>query len=142
MNTSLLRVLAAAGLGVATLAVAQNSVRAGQYEMTIEMQMPGAPAPMKMTQKDCLTQAEAADFFKLMRAEMTEVEGCQLTEPVISGNKVTWDTTCDGISASSELTFTSDGFGGVVRSVVEGEVLQFTMNARWIGATCTDDGDD
>jgi hypothetical protein len=141
MNKQLARFLGAAALAACTLALAQTSVRPGQYQMTVEMQMPGTPQPMTTTLMDCISPDEAANFVELMREEMVSVEGCTLSEPSVAGSKISWDTTCAGVSAKSELTFTDDGFTGTVRSVVDGKVIIANMQARRLSATCNAESD-
>jgi hypothetical protein len=135
----------ATALGLATFSVAQAPpVRPGQYEFKIEIRLPDTPQPMTVTQMECITPEDAADFFKKMRADVAAAdEDCKLTDPVIAGNKVTWDSDCDGnVTAKSEMTLTTDGFTGVLRTVSDGEVMPFGITARWVGPTCTVDDDE
>ncbi len=145
MRARSLAACTALALGLTTLSVAQAPpVRPGQYEFKIEMRLPDTPQPMTVTQMQCITPEDAADFFKKMRADVAAAdEDCKLTDPVISGNKVTWDSDCSGsVTAKSEMTVTSDGFTGVLRTVSDGQVMPFNITARWVGATCTVDDDE
>jgi hypothetical protein len=139
MNMKPVALFAAPALGLAALALAQISIKPGLYEISTEVQMPGAPAPLKVTDNDCITPAEAANVFEDLRNKMGEAEDCKLGEPVISGNRVSWETECNEVKAKSELTFASDAFSGTVRGVAAGQTVDIKVSARWVAATCTDD---
>jgi hypothetical protein len=137
MNKRRATVIAALGLATAALAWAQNTLRPGQYEMMVEMQLPGAAQPMTMAQMACLTAEEARDFQSLMNQQMGGVEGCTFSDPQTTGNKMTWSTTCDDVTATSELAFLPDGFTVLTRSTVQGTAITANVTAKWLSTTCT-----
>jgi hypothetical protein len=135
-------IIAAITLATTAIAWSQASMRPGQYEITVEMQLPGIPGAQKITQMDCLTAEEARDFQNLMMKEMSGVEGCTFSNVETTGNKITWDTACDSVTGTSELTFVTDGFTAVSKMKAQGTEVTATTSGKWVGATCTVPDDD
>jgi hypothetical protein len=121
---------------VAAIVWAQTAMRAGQYEVTTEIALPGAP-PMKATELKCLSAEEARDAQKMIAEMLASEEGCAISNITNAGNKLTWDTACDGATASSELTFAADGFKGIVKTIVEGMVITADLSGRRVAEACT-----
>lgn len=127
--------------GSAALALAQE-LRPGEYEMTVEITLPGAAQPLKATANECLTPDQVVDIQTVLREQMGADEDCTYSEPVKTGNTLKWTTMCDDLEATTELTFTADGFMGTVLTTVEGQEFPAKMTAKRIAATCTPDDDE
>ena len=132
-------VFAAVLLSGAAIAWAQTAMRPGQYEVAVVMAMPGVPEPVQITQRTCLSPDEARDQQRLIAELLATEEDCPITNIKSSGSKLTWDTTCDDVTASSELTFAADGFVGEVKTTIDGMVITAKVSGNWVSTTCTAD---
>jgi hypothetical protein len=134
---------AAVTIGIAAAASAQIALRPGQYEVTAEMQLPGAPAPMKVTDTDCITPEEASDLPRLMMQENDSAESCKVSNVQMTGNKITFDTMCEMAGGSttgrSEMTFAADSFTGTMSMQMGAQTVTSKLSGKWVRATCTDD---
>ena len=137
MSKRQLSIIAAIALASAAIAWSQTSMRPGEYEITVEMQLPGIPGAQKATQTNCLSDEEARDFQSLIVGEMGGIEGCTFSNVQTSGSKITWDTKCDDVTGASELTFVSDGFTAITKMQTRGTEVTATTSGKWIGATCS-----
>ena len=123
----------AAQAGMATLVAQAGPRRDGNWEITMEMQMPGMPTipnmpnmpagmampPMKMTQ--CITPADAADPAKAIpsrpQGRGAAPADCKVSDYKTEGNKVSWSMACAGAQAMSgtgEMTYGTDSYTGVM----------------------------
>jgi Protein of unknown function (DUF3617) len=148
MNRSKIWMLAAAVTALASTAAAWAqtvSVRPGRYETTVEMQMPGTPAPMKMKNFDCLSAEEAGDLVKAMNQELAKQgQTCKLANMKMSPGKVTYDATCDleagSATATSEMVYSAETFSlAVTMKMPNGATMTMKSNGKWVGATCQKD---
>lgn len=133
-----IRAIACVTLASAAVASAQT-LQPGNYEIEIEMQMPGSPAPVSASDTQCLTPDDVRDFRSLLLESMGSDSGCTHSNVVTEGNKWSWDTVCDDTTSSTELTHMSDSFTAIVTTRIDGETFVANMRARRIGATCTPD---
>lgn len=100
--------------------------RDGNWEVTMEMQMPNMPnmpagfsmPPMKTTQ--CITPADAADPNKSMpsRGERGgRASDCKVSDYKAVGNKVTWNMVCTGpepMTGTGEFIYATDSYTGTM----------------------------
>lgn len=132
--------------GLVTLAAAAvasaQTLQPGNYEIEIEMQLPGSPQPATASDTQCLTPDDVRDFRALLLDTMGSDEDCTHSNVVTEGNKWSWDSVCDDTTSHTELTHMSDSFTAVVTTRIEGETFVANMRARRIGATCTPDDED
>ena len=98
-----------------TLAVADGPRRDGQWNVTIEMQMPGMQMPpMKTTQ--CITKAEAADPLKSLPKSEAGSD-CKVTDYKTEGNKTTWSMKCAGsrpMTGRGEMVYADNSYTGTM----------------------------
>jgi Protein of unknown function (DUF3617) len=116
--------------------------RDGNWDVTIEMQMPNMPnmpqgmtiPPIKTTQ--CITKEQAADPSKAMPTPPQRGGGpapdCKVSDYKTVGNKVTWSMSCTGAAAASgtgEFVYTDDAYTGQMVMNVErgGQPMAMTM---------------
>jgi hypothetical protein len=100
--------------------------RDGNWDVTVEMQMPNMPnmpagmsmPPMKMTQ--CITKEEAADPSKAMPQRPPQRGGgpagdCKVSDYKTEGPKVSWSMVCTGaqpMTGTGEFTYAADSYTG------------------------------
>ncbi len=124
-------------VALALLAVAQTvNLRPGKYEVTAEMDMPGMKmAPQKDVQ--CITAEDLKDLSKAL-IDPEEAKNCKVSNYKVSGNKVTFNTTCEEegvkMASTTELTYTRESFTGVMKSKDDaGRVMTIRTTAKRIG---------
>ena len=115
----LVAVFAAASVSV----VAQSGPRRdGNWEVTMQMEMPGMPAAMpatKMTQ--CITPQEASDPSKSVPQRPAGRGGsgdCKVSDYKVDGNKVTWNMKCEGarpMTGTGEFVYEKDSYTGTMK---------------------------
>jgi hypothetical protein len=130
----------------AAIAWADLSIRPGLYQTTAEMQFPGNPSPMKLSNTDCITPEEAAQDLHRLLLEAIAEDGdtsCTVANYRTNADTLSFDMVCDsedgGITSSFEMKLEPNGYSALAKSVVDGEVLTVKMTATRIGGTCTDD---
>ena len=139
--------LVVAAIVLASTAIAQISLVPGRYEVTVEMQMPQAPAPMTFNSTDCITAEDAADIADLMTKEIAaSEEDCEISNLEVTSTKISFDSMCSvgGAPATghADITFGADSWNGVMTTRMEGgAMLTAKMNGKRVGE-CTGDEDD
>lgn len=127
-----------------SVAAQQGNVRRdGNWEITMEMQMPNMPnmpqgmsmPPMKTTQ--CITKEEAADPNKAMPKGPPQRGGgpppdCKVSDYKTVGNKVSWSMVCSGaqpMSGTGEFVYQADAYTGTMVMNMErgGQGMPMTM---------------
>jgi hypothetical protein len=139
------KTLLAAGslLGLAAAAAwAQLALRPGQYNVTMELTLPGAPTPDAQQDTDCLSPDDAKDLVKAMMRELAAEQSCAASNVATTGNTLKFDATCtvDGnvVSANTELTVKSDtSYSAVMQVNAAGVSTTLKLAGQWVGATCT-----
>jgi hypothetical protein len=133
-----------AGLtALAAVAWAQLSVKPGQYEVNIEMQLPGAPAPQSMQTADCLAPEDAQDLAKAILRELAGDSSCSASNQQTTGNKLSLDVTCtvDGRQVTSTVVVTvlsSESYSAVMDvNLQPGVVMSTRMTGKWSSAQCS-----
>jgi hypothetical protein len=146
MKLAYAAVIALVAAGSASLIGQSGPRRDGNWEITMEMQMPNMPnmpqgmsmPPIKTTQ--CITKEEAADPTKGLPSAPQRAGGppsdCKMTDQKIEGNKVSWAMTCTGATAMSgtgEVVYAGDTFtGNMVMNMARGGQAN-TMTMKYSG---------
>lgn len=132
---------------VAAGAAAQVTVRPGQYEVTLDLDL-GIPkdAPKAVldaagfknnTKLECFTAEDVKGGFAKLLADAEE-ENCKTTDVKTTGNRMTFTTTCQDddvrMTMSTEMTFAADSFTGVTRGKDnEGRTTTSRFTAKRVG---------
>lgn len=137
---ALVGLVAAAALAAA----AQNPMRPGNWEITMQMQMANMPMQMpEMKTTQCITPEQleedpASGLPRGMRGRGGQ-DQCEVSDYKVDGHKVSWKMSCpqQQMTGTGELTFSGDSYTGVMKaSMPQGEV-SMTMTGKRIG-DCTD----
>lgn len=128
----------AALLFCATTALAQDSVREGLWEISIQGQIGGQPiSNTPLVVRQCIDQQSAQD---LMAKLAGGAGGCQISDFSREGNHTRWSLACTGqvdVSGTGEVTMNSNGFNGTLDLNVGmgGQTVPMlqTFEARWVG---------
>jgi uncharacterized protein DUF3617 len=128
---------------VATAAWAQLSVRPGQYQVSLEMQLPGSPQPTTAETFDCLAPEDAQDLAKAMLRELANESACTASNQQTAGNKLSFDVACavEGQQVKSTIAVTvvsAESYSAVMDvEVAPGTKVSTRMIGKWVGAVCT-----
>ncbi len=110
--------------------------RDGNWQVTIQMEMPGLPQQMPpMVTTQCITKEEAADPQKSLpqrpqRGGMPDQ--CKVSDYKTDGNKITWSVRCEGQNAmtgTGEAIYKDDTYTGamVMNMTQNGQPMTMTM---------------
>ena len=131
---------AAVGLSATVLAQGPGVRRDGQWEVNVEMNMPGMPMampPMKTTQ--CITKDDANDPKKMVPPQQGRGGAqpkCMVTDSKFEGNKFTYTMKCDPPQAGTmtgEFTYQADSYEGTVKMDMDRSGQPMTMTMKYTG---------
>jgi hypothetical protein len=113
---------------------ASDEMRAGKWEITSSMDMPGMPYKMPPTViSHCYTKEDVKDQKKVIANKNND---CTVTDMKKSGNKVTWKMQCTGKSKgtfSGETLFGKDFYESTINIQSEGRSMTTKSKAKRIG---------
>ena len=120
--------------------VAQSPMRPGQWESTMQMQMPGMPMP-EMKSSRCITpeQLQKDPASGLPNGAMDRSSACKVSDYKQTGNTVSWKMACAGeqaMSGEGELTFAGDTYTGAIKMVMPQGAMIMKMSGKRLG-DCT-----
>jgi hypothetical protein len=87
-----------------SVVTAQSPMRPGNWETTVQMEMPGMSMPAMKTAK-CVTAAQLKDP---VQSVPSTAPGCTMSNYRTEGSKVTWTMACKDMSGTGEMTFKGD----------------------------------
>ena len=118
-------------------ALAQGPRQDGQWEVKIEMELPGVPALPPQTQTTCVTPEDAANPQKLMvPGGIADQAGCKISDYKTVGNKVTYALKCEGLvalSGTGDFTYMGDTYTGSFKADMAGQKLTIKYSAKRTG---------
>ena len=138
---------------LATLFIAATSVchadampiRAGQWEITVKLDMPGMPVvPQPMTISNCVTEEQIKNPEAAMASLNSPREGggnCKVGKYKLDGKIATWTMNCTGVNTmkgEGRITFdNADAYHGTVKMQMTGPQgdmsMTQNMQARRVG---------
>jgi hypothetical protein len=120
----------ACGIFVAGV-TAQTPMRAGRWEVTLQMQMPGMAMPA-ITSLECVTNEQLKDPAKALPSASP---GCTMSDYKAEGGKVTWAISCAEMTGTGEILVTGDTYEGQV-TVSAPTPMAMKMSGKRVG-DCT-----
>jgi len=123
MTTTRFAVFIVIASAVSAVSAQQGPRRDGQWEVTMEMSMPGMPAGMPpMTSTQCITPEEANDPQKAMpprgRGRGRGDGDCKISDYKVDGNKVSWSMKCEGaqpMTGTGQFLYEADKYTGEIK---------------------------
>jgi hypothetical protein len=115
--------------------------RDGDWEIKVEMQMPGLPINMPaQTIRQCLTPQDVADPQKSV-PPATRGRGandCKVSDHKSEGNKVTWSMSCpsEGMTGTGEVLYTENSYTGTMKMNARGQDMTMKYTGKRLG-DCT-----
>jgi hypothetical protein len=121
----------------ASPAVAQNSMREGQWEVTMQMEMPGMPMQMPpMKNMQCVTKEQLKDPGNAL-PKGPDSKDCKVSDYKNEGNKVTWKMACTGsqkMTGSGELVFNGDSYDGAITMTMDPQgQMKMKLSGKRVG---------
>jgi len=122
----------------ATPAAAQDAIREGLWEISIQGLVGGQPmSSTPMVVRQCITQQSAQD---LMAQLSGGTGGCQISNLTREGARARWTMACTGqveVAGTGAVTLTSEGFNGSLDLSVsmggQSVPMQQNFDAHWVG---------
>jgi hypothetical protein len=138
MKYTLLTVIAV--FAVTALTIAQSPIRPGQWEVTMQMQMAGAPVQMpEMKTTQCITPDQVKDPASTLPSGPQGRGGkndCKVQDYKVSGNTATWKMVCtspQAMTSTGEMTFTDDSYTGTMKMDSPQGQMTMKMAGKRIG---------
>ena len=119
---------------------AQDPVRRdGDWEIRVEMQMPGMPVALPaQTVRQCITPQDAADPQKAVPPSGRGQNSCKVSDYKVDGNKVTWSMSCpnEGMNGTGEFVYAENSFTGAMKMNAQGQEMSMKYTGKRLG-DCT-----
>lgn len=133
-----LRTLALCALVCALVVPAYGAVgKAGKWQMTMEMDMPGMPMKMPpMTFTHCVTKEQAENPESAIPKGQRE-SGCTYSDVKIEGSKISWKMECpkQQMSGTGEVTYSADSYTGKADMKMAGDrEAHVKYSGKYLGA--------
>jgi hypothetical protein len=127
----------------ATAAWAQLALRAGKYDIKIELTVPGLPLGNSQQDTDCLSAADAKDLVSAMMRELSAQPGCTASNVKSIGNKLTFDASCSVqgtvVAANAELTLHGEtAYDALINVNAGGIPTTLKIHGQWVEGACTE----
>lgn len=140
--------LVASLAAVSTVAVAagpfdqfKGKMKPGQYEVKMDMEMPGMPGGMgkqSMTMQNCVTEADIEKG--KMGKDDKMPENCEVRNFKMSGNTASYTMACKGdmqMTSDTTITFRDNGYSMSSKTAMTqgGQTMNMThkMDGRYVG---------
>lgn len=134
---------AVAAVAVASAAVlAQTSPRRdGNWQITVEMEMPGMPMKMPpRTITQCVTPEQAENPNTTVPSGSPDKNNdCKVSDYKLVGNKVTWSLKCttpQPITGNGEIVYSGDAYDGWMKMKMEAGEMTMKYKGKRLG-DCT-----
>jgi hypothetical protein len=122
-------------VGLAPSVFAQGPRQDGQWELKIEISMPGIDMPPQ-TQTQCITPAQVRDQESEALPGLPGGGSCKRTDYQTTGNRVTFKLKCDGtlpLTGASEMTYSGDTVTGALTADLGGQPLTIKYSGKRLG---------
>ena len=125
----------------ATALGAQSPMRAGRWEITMQMQMPNMPVQMPETKTtQCVTPEQLKDPANALprgpQAGRGASQDCKVSDYKVSGNTVTWRMACSTpqpMTSTGEMTFVDDSSTGTMKMNMPQGDMSMKLTGKRVG---------
>jgi hypothetical protein len=124
---------------VCTLALpvmAANLAKAGKWQTTVEMDMPGAPMKMPArTVTTCLTKEQVENAENMIPKAGDKRSGCTYTDVKVEGSTMSWKMKCEtGMTGSGSMTYSGDTYTGNMQMKMQDHDMTIKYTGKFMGA--------
>jgi hypothetical protein len=125
----------------ATVAAAESPMREGKWEVTTQMEMPGAPVALPaMKQTRCITTEQLEDPNASLPGSPDPGNDCKVSDYQVAGQTVTWKLACtkpNKVTGDGELTVDGDAYTGTMKLAMDEGAMNMRYTAKRLG-DCTE----
>ena len=119
-------------------AFAQNTMREGNWEVSMQMEMAGMEMKMpEFKTAQCVTKEQINDPVKaLPQATEDKNNDCKVSEYKVTGNKATWKMACTmpmAISGAGEITYGTDTYDGSMTMTTDAGNMMMKYKGKRLG---------
>jgi len=117
--------------------MAGNLAKAGKWQTTVEMDMPGMPMKMpaqKVT--TCVTKEQAENAENLIPKSGDKRGGCTYTDVKVDGSTMSWKMKCEqnGMTGSGTITYSGDTYTGSMQMKMQDHDMTMKYTGKFMGA--------
>jgi Protein of unknown function (DUF3617). len=124
---------------VSTLALpafAAHLAKAGKWQRTMQMEMPGMPMKMPVqTFVHCITKEQAENAENLIPKSGDKRGGCTYTDVKVEGSTMTWKMTCEksGMTGTGTVTYHGDTYEGSMQMKMQDRDMSAKFDGKYLG---------
>jgi hypothetical protein len=110
--------------------------KAGRWEGTVQMEMPGMPMKMPAhTSITCLTKEQAENAENLIPKSGDKRGGCTYTDVKVDGSTFSWKMVCEksGMTGSGKVTYEGDSYHGAMQMKAQDREISATFTGKYLG---------
>jgi hypothetical protein len=122
-------------LALPMVASAASPMKAGKWQVTMEMDMPGLPMKMPpQTFTHCVTKEQAEDPQQSL-PKADPKSDCKVQDYKINGNKVTWKVECPKtkMTGTGEATYANDSYTANIHMAMPDHEMTIKSTGKRIG---------
>jgi hypothetical protein len=111
--------------------------KAGKWESTVQMEMPGTPVKIPPhTMTVCVTKEQAENAENLIPKTGDKRGGCTYTDVKVEGTTMSWKMTCEksGMTGSGAVTYHGDTYDGAMQMKMQDREMSAKMTGKFLGA--------
>ena len=131
-RTLMLMILIAA---VATAGSAASPQKAGKWQSTMQMEMPGMPVRIPpITHTVCLSEEDVKDPQKSIPKDPKS--DCKVGDYKIDGNTVSWSMECpkQNVKGTGTITYDGDSYTGQMDMTMGEQQMKMKYSGKYLGA--------
>ncbi len=116
----------------------QTPMRPGQWDVTVQMQMPGMQMP-EMKSMQCITAEQLQKDPTSGLPKGAQNSECKVSDYKVNGGNVSWKMACTGaqpVTGEGELMFANDAYNGTIKMVMAQGSMTMKMSGKRTG-DCT-----
>jgi hypothetical protein len=118
-------------------AAADSPQKAGKWQITMQMEMPGMPVKMPpITTSVCLTEEDLKDPQKSVPNDPKS--DCKVGDYKIDGKTVSWTMECpkQNMKGEGEITYSDESYAGFIHMTIGEQEMTTKYSGKWMGE-CT-----
>jgi hypothetical protein len=115
---------------------AAHLAKAGRWQSTIQMEMPGMPMKIPaQTVNTCITKEQAENAESLIPKSGDKRGGCTYTDVKVDGSTVSWKMACEksGMTGSGSMTYHGDTYDGSMMMKVQDREMSAKYTGKYAG---------
>lgn len=110
--------------------------KAGRWQTTVQMEMPGMPMKMPaQTFITCVTKEQAENAESLIPKSGDKRGGCTYNDVKVDGNQVSWKMTCEksGLTGTGTITYSGNTYTGLMQMKMQDHDMTAKYEGKYAG---------